>query len=50
MPSKETPLLIEGTPYTRSTARRYITEEWQLVEQPVPYDEPFFRRSPRVAA
>jgi len=50
MPSREVPITIEGTPYTRQTVLRYIDEQWHLLEQPVAYDEPYFRRYPRVAA
>lgn len=50
MPSRETPLAIEGTPYTRAKVLRYVTENWQLSDTPVAYDEPYFRRYPRVAA
>ena len=50
MPSREVPITIEGTPYTRASVRRYITDAWQLADQPMSYDEPYFRRYPRVAA
>jgi hypothetical protein len=50
MPSREVPISIDGTPYTRETVRRYLNDKWELTEQPMPYAEPAFRRSSYVAA
>jgi hypothetical protein len=50
MPSTEIPILIEGTPYSRKTAMRFINEDWHLTDEPVPYDEPSFRRTLGAAA
>lgn len=38
------PINLAGTPHTSSSVRRYVTPEWDLLREPVPYAEPMYER------
>lgn len=44
LPSTEVPVHLEGTPHTRSSVMRYMTPTWEILEEPIAYDEPSLRK------
>lgn len=39
-----TPIKIEGTPHDGRAVWRYLSEQWEIQDKPLEFDEPFFHR------
>lgn len=50
IPDIAAPIRLEGTPYDGVQVWRYVSEQWEVLEAPVPFDEPFFHRFREPAA